>query len=646
MPALKASDDLKNKNNVNPVVNRQNEATAEDFEELGNILENHADILDIVYNENYRADFLGVYASLAIVEATFPTAPENAFVLINSGSGNPVQVAIYNDPSWALQDPTDNIQYYNTRPDFPTTGTENVWYIALDQSKAYLYYNSQYNPVGANGLNGASAYEIAVAHGFEGTEEEWLESLIGENIPYQILPISLSGTTATDPPNKRLIEKLNSSTEGLVINKPTIYYISGNVGYTYFRQYYLHLAGAGTFGASGSGHTELSLNITNPGVLQIGATLYIETESDPDHLDDTYSTIEDSINNSEGYVTSERDIFTRTINGEVKTYWYNGSANTIGGAFTQVTSDDFDDITYVEDEDNPPVSNTETRPKYTSLLNGEKVILSNFEIHGYNLQTPNTQTEFDLGQQSLFGEAFIYITVPASGEYPKVNGLWGFTIDGTSGSLKVVIGENDYTMTFDTDVDTTIAEFISDEEANILADNTGLDDVYQDSDRILFRGNTPFDITIENVSGDLAAGSVEEYPTYLINSPAPIANRNYYLHIRKLFRKAVYWFVPDFVDNGKFDRLNDIGDASGTINLDISAYETFNISLTGTATLALTNTPSTGFSKTITINITGDETLNLKGWNVIGTYDGTVDNKIVVQYVKSGVIDASINPTS
>lgn len=31
-----------------------------------------------------------------------------------------------------------------------------------------------------SGLDGASAYQIAVEHGFEGTEEEWLESLRGE----------------------------------------------------------------------------------------------------------------------------------------------------------------------------------------------------------------------------------------------------------------------------------------------------------------------------------------------------------------------------------------------------------------------------------------------------------------------------------
>ena len=33
---------------------------------------------------------------------------------------------------------------------------------------------------GADGVDGKSAYDIAVAHGFVGTEAEWLESLKGE----------------------------------------------------------------------------------------------------------------------------------------------------------------------------------------------------------------------------------------------------------------------------------------------------------------------------------------------------------------------------------------------------------------------------------------------------------------------------------
>jgi len=40
-----------------------------------------------------------------------------------------------------------------------------------------------YFVAGGAGTAGKSAYEIAVEHGFEGTEEEWLESLKGETGP-------------------------------------------------------------------------------------------------------------------------------------------------------------------------------------------------------------------------------------------------------------------------------------------------------------------------------------------------------------------------------------------------------------------------------------------------------------------------------
>ncbi len=186
---------------------------------------------------------------------------------------------------------------------------------------------------------------------------------------------------------------------------------------------------------------------------------------------------------------------------------------------------------------------------------------------------------------------------------------------------------------------------------------------------IIFKGND-LTYTIPDdlgwAKGDIqkivARGTGFSFDTSAVTLEKPqdfedVENSSFYMQkVDRVADKDVYNIVQIGQSSGgsvasditnRFDRLNDIGDASGTINLDMTAYETFNISLTGTATLALTNTPSTGFSKTITVNITGDETLNLPGgWNVVGTYDGTVDNKIVVQYVKSGVIDASINPTS
>lgn len=45
------------------------------------------------------------------------------------------------------------------------------------------YSKEPYFVAGGAGTAGKSAYEIAVEHGFEGTEEEWLESLKGETGP-------------------------------------------------------------------------------------------------------------------------------------------------------------------------------------------------------------------------------------------------------------------------------------------------------------------------------------------------------------------------------------------------------------------------------------------------------------------------------
>jgi len=44
-------------------------------------------------------------------------------------------------------------------------------------------------PKGDSGVNGKSAYEVAVENGFEGSEEEWLESLVGPAGSAGLLPV-------------------------------------------------------------------------------------------------------------------------------------------------------------------------------------------------------------------------------------------------------------------------------------------------------------------------------------------------------------------------------------------------------------------------------------------------------------------------
>lgn len=49
----------------------------------------------------------------------------------------------------------------------------------MADSKKYQVVGSFIGPQGPAGQNGSSAYEIAKANGFEGTEAEWLKSLKG-----------------------------------------------------------------------------------------------------------------------------------------------------------------------------------------------------------------------------------------------------------------------------------------------------------------------------------------------------------------------------------------------------------------------------------------------------------------------------------
>ena len=54
-------------------------------------------------------------------------------------------------------------------------GTEQEWLESLKGEKGDA------GPQGPKGEDGKSAYEIAVENGFEGTEQEWLESLKGQD---------------------------------------------------------------------------------------------------------------------------------------------------------------------------------------------------------------------------------------------------------------------------------------------------------------------------------------------------------------------------------------------------------------------------------------------------------------------------------
>ena len=84
---------------------------------------------------------------------------------------------------------------------------------------------------------------------------------------------------------------------------------------------------------------------------------------------------------------------------------------------------------------------------------------------------------------------------------------------------------------------------------------------------------------------------------------------------------------------------------TGSQDIDWSLYGTWNLVLTGITTLTESNLPTGTATKTITLYVTGDFALTLPaGWVVkSGVYDGTVDNQIVVEFIKTGVYWVYIN---
>ncbi len=60
------------------------------------------------------------------------------------------------------------------------TATSAVTLLSLLASCAAQGPAGAQGPMGANGKDGSSAYELAVKNGFEGTEEEWIASLVGQ----------------------------------------------------------------------------------------------------------------------------------------------------------------------------------------------------------------------------------------------------------------------------------------------------------------------------------------------------------------------------------------------------------------------------------------------------------------------------------
>jgi len=130
MGVKKVGGQVLNKTNIRPVVDRLKEATAEDFKEIGEAINDHADCLERILPVDSPNKNFGTHQSLALLNASFPVGVDGGFALIDSGDSTPTQIVYWNTNTnqWELQVSTA------TTSQAPVTNGANVQFVFVEDA--------------------------------------------------------------------------------------------------------------------------------------------------------------------------------------------------------------------------------------------------------------------------------------------------------------------------------------------------------------------------------------------------------------------------------------------------------------------------------------------------------------------------------
>lgn len=158
MALTRPSSGYSNKINVNPSISRNQEATAEDYIENSFILNEIIDFLEQHSNIS-NTKYYGTFSSLQLLVAAHPTADPDGYAIIDSNSGNPAQLAVWNDTNqaWDLKVSKELILIFNSQNDKPTTGIPGVLYLFRQERSIGIFDGGQYVYYGGIGftINGS-----------------------------------------------------------------------------------------------------------------------------------------------------------------------------------------------------------------------------------------------------------------------------------------------------------------------------------------------------------------------------------------------------------------------------------------------------------------------------------------------------------
>ena len=239
-------------------------------------------------------------------------------------------------------------------------------------------------------------------------------------------------------------------------------------------------------------------------------------------------------------------LFFATQGGEDKIWLYRGLQEQVGISEPPTVEADF--RLFPEDgQTDPPPTFQETIPQEANFISSEYVFhLDNHEGQYYFMNEAKFQDSFRTMRLKLGGFTRALIDTDSETAYPVVENKWLIELDvyvivAPSGTATVSIDTDDYLMTFDTDIETTLDNFVTDHATDILADNNLT--VYRNSNNELeFDGLVSPTITISNTTGTLD-GIVKTIPAVLINTP-PFSEALFDMFVEYDGQQINYWFRP------------------------------------------------------------------------------------------------------
>lgn len=124
-----------------------------DANEIKDVVNNNADEIQALLDSlgiSVSSNFIGLFVSLAVLQAAYPNGANGSYAIIDDGLGGTPQVATYNDTTdlWEVSVADQSIIWVANQAALPGPGVSQKLYIALDSGAFYYWTGAQYETAG------------------------------------------------------------------------------------------------------------------------------------------------------------------------------------------------------------------------------------------------------------------------------------------------------------------------------------------------------------------------------------------------------------------------------------------------------------------------------------------------------------------